>query len=111
MSQPLLTDQHTGSATYIETMHDDLIFLMPLVDTMSLGAFHFLMPPVGTVPGVPLHFSRTGRRASSGRAGRRRAGFLPGPDPADPPCLSGLGSDPLTRLDCPTGCRALPSVA
>ena len=26
VSQPLLTDQHTGSATYIETMHDEFIF-------------------------------------------------------------------------------------
>jgi hypothetical protein len=26
VSQPLLIDQHTGSATYIETMHDEFIF-------------------------------------------------------------------------------------
>ena len=32
VSQPLLIDQHTGSVTYIETVHDDSFFIFKLAD-------------------------------------------------------------------------------
>ena len=37
VSQPLLTDQHTGSAIYIETMRDDSFFSNHLADAVHDG--------------------------------------------------------------------------
>lgn len=45
MSQPLLIDQHIGSATYIETMRDEFILQFTVNANTRLHDELFLIPP------------------------------------------------------------------